>query len=535
MTRMRRGTARTLLLGLASVTLPACGGRDEAFEQRFSTGDPVGLTGSVALSDLSRNELMMLTSPAQGELAVKRLAVGKNIVATTASFDRKQLFVLTSGDARRLQADDESPQLFVIDGGFEPEIRQRYTLENALSKLTLDPRGDWAVVHEAEGVLVNDNELILVDLRDPEREPIKKTIRSRGGKPERLTFTEALSVPGGGAHRLLVVQTDQDVSLIDLENPEASEITVELPRTQSDQVARPAQVVFHDDVPGDSDVASYLAVRFQNDSSVLTLNLSAPSKETTENGHDFSVIPNLLDAGAVPSTIDFVITDRGLRLAALVPTQSLAQLFDPATSKSERVQFDSAYSGLARVTAFVDDPLDSGDVALLYSNTRPSIAFWRLGQASATPYASFDSYQVDSNVSQVLDVPGDDFGYLKVLLGAGGDGFFLLDLQSRLSYPMRALNGFSLRLSPDGTQAWAFAPGREEIARLTFDDRHPATFPVELAVTDVLDIARADGGRSALVLHRAFSNDDVGVTLFDAEQPDSAKTRFVSGLKLEGW
>jgi hypothetical protein len=187
------------------------------------------------------------------------------------------------------------------------------------------------------------------------------------------------------------------------------------------------------------------------------------------------------------------------------------------------------------VTGLVADAPANGDVALLYSNQVASIAFWQLGNASATPYASFESYSVDTTVASVLDVPGDSFGYLKLLTASNQSQFFLLDLRSRLSYPMDALDRFSLRLSPDGLRAWAFQPGDSQFARLTFEDKHPSSFDVELPVSDVFDIQRAGGGRSAIVLHASRNGaSDVGVTLFDAELPDSAHTRFVSELMLEG-
>jgi hypothetical protein len=528
---LQRACWRPLRLGLLALQLGlfgACADRSAVWDTQFNRGNTVGLTGSVAMVDQRRNEVMMLSTHDENQLAVERLPIGKNIVAAQPSRDNDKLFVLTRGDQPRTQPEDEKPQLFVISGGIQPKVLQKYELTQPLQKLALDPEGEWAVVHDAGGVVVNVNELILVDLAKPERAPIFKTIRSTGGAPERLTFTPPLTLPSGERHRLLVVQTNRDVTVIDLERPETSEITVPLALTANRQTARPDQVAFHDALPG-ADEASYLAVRFGNDASVLTLRLSE------RDDGALSLAPNLLDAGALPSTVEFVRTDRGLRVTALVPSLATAVLFDPQTSKSERVQFDRAYSGIARVTSLVADAPDDGDVALLYSDQVASIAFWQLGTASATPYASFESYGVDTTVSSVLDVPGESFGFLKLLVASNQREFFLLDLKSRLSYPMHALDRFNLRLSPDGLRAWAFQPGDLQFARLTFEDKHPSTFDVERPVADVFDIQRSGGGRSAVVLHASQSDDgDVGVTLFDAEEPDSARTRFVSQLMLEG-
>lgn len=527
---LRRGLAA---LGIAA-PLAGCADRSAVWDTPFERGDTVGLEGSVAMVDKARNELMMLTTHGeQNELEVERIQIGKNIVLAQASSDRARLFVLSSGDARRLHETDEPPQLAVVSGGLAPRLEKSYDLSDPLQKLVLDPAGEWAVVYDAGGVVVNVNELMLVNLAaDGNSGLLSKTIRSTGGAPQRFTFTPPLTLASGARTRLLVVETNQDVAIIDLSRPEASEITVPLPRTGNGQVAKPAQVAFHDALPGDGELASYLAVRFANDSSVLTLRLGAPKPESTSS---FSLIPNLVDAGGLPTTVEFVQTDSGLRLAALVPSLSAAVLFDPASSKSERVQFDRPYSGIARITNFVADAPQNGDVALLYSNQVPSIAFWRLGFASATPYASFESYSVDTTVASVLDVPGDEFGYLKLLVASNEREFFLLDLKSRLSYPMHALDRFELRLAPDGLRAWAFQRKDLQLASLTFEDKHPASFAVEAPVSDVFDIERSGGGRSAVVLHAETGPQrDVGVTLFDALRPDSAKTRFVSALMLEG-
>lgn len=538
---VRAASRKRWARALGLVLLVATSGckRDAAWDQPFVRGDIVGLRGAVAVVDDAREELVLLTSPGKNALAMRRLHIGKNIVSAVPSRDRDLLLVLSRGDVPRLHADDERPLLSVISGDANPRIVKRYALDDPLRKLALDPEGEWAVAYDAEGAVVNVNELMLVHLAEPEREPIPITT-SLGGSPVRFTFTAPLSIPGGGAHRLLIVETERDLSIIDLEDPTAGETVPPLPRPPSAALPRPAQVVFHDDLPGDDDVASYVAVRLANDSSVVTLRLAPPNPGSRAA---FSIVYNVVDAGAQPSTVDFVETDRGLRLAALVPERRQAVLFDPATSKSEVVEFDQPYSGIARITGLVADEPAVGDVALLYSDSAPSIAFWRLAEASSTPYASFDPYPVEHRVSQVLDVPGDEYAHLKLLTGQGADEFFLLDLQSRLSHPMRALSGFSLRLSPDGQRAWAFAPGALQFAQLNFRDKHPVSISVERPVTDVFDIERSSGsGRTVLALHLAqaspFSGEassDFGVTLFDGERPDSADSRFHSMLILEGW
>ena len=162
------------------------------------------------------DRVVMLTSPSGGRLSTTPLRVGKNVVAAQASPDHEKLFVLAKGVQPRRNPDDERPSLTVIDGGISPKVEARYALTDPLQGLAIDPQGHWAVVFDAGGIVVNPNELILVNLDDAKSEPFPKTIRSFGGRPERLTFTSELEVPNGPPRRFLIVETNQDVTLVDL-------------------------------------------------------------------------------------------------------------------------------------------------------------------------------------------------------------------------------------------------------------------------------------------------------------------------------
>jgi len=134
-------------------------------------------------------------------------------------------------------------------------------------------------------------------------------------------------------------------------------------------------------------------------------------------------------------------------------------------------------------------------------------------------------------------VPGDEFAHLKILQGASSNRFFVLDLKARQTFPMLTdESDFLVNVSPDGQRAWAFRQTGHEFASIELADLHPTSLSTALGVTQVWDIARADGSRAALALH---GSDGVGangpaVTLLDAEAPDSADTRFFGGLLLEG-
>lgn len=540
MSRPRQRTSMSLRLGaglilvVAALFLSACGSRGSFWDAQVDMPiQTVGLAGSVAVVDPHLDRVLMITASGR-TLSETSLRVGKNIVAVKASPDKSTLFVLSNGVQPRKKPGDERPSLTVIDGGTKPHIKARFTLTDPLKGLAIDPEGEWAVVYDAGGVVINPNELIFVNLKDPSQPPYPKTIRSFGGRPERFTFTSKLSLPKGGARRMLVVQTDQDVTLIDLAHLDRSEVTVAMPKTPTGDTGQPAEVAYNDGDPTDNTDAR-IAVRLANDSSVLLLQLGPPP--ANKPSLDYFPTPNIADVGEVPSAIDFVQTDGGLRLAALVPGLHQAALIDPSTTVVETVDLGKPYTQLTRVTQDVTNKPTSSDVALLWSNQTNGVAFWSLGKTTGTPFRSVDPHDIGIAVKQVINVPGDAYAHLKILQSAGDAEFYVLDLDKRTSFPMLTDQaGFKLSMSPDGQRVWAYRPGTPEFARIDLSDLHPTSLTVERDVSAVYDIQRLDGGRAVLAMHESGgpSSGALGATVLDALSPDTAHSSFYGALMLGG-
>jgi hypothetical protein len=541
------------LWGLSLLCSVGCGGRAEEWDVPFSpakidAADPAtdptggfalrGLTGSVALLDRGLNEVLMLTSPGRMKLSTARLPVGRNVARFESSAARDRLFVLSRGVTPRYKDTDEQPQLLVLDGGIAPKQLARYTLKDPYDQLVIDPLGEWLIVHGSEGLVSNPNELILVDLKDAaggdERRSV--TLNSYGGKPKRFVFTGPLTMPNDEQHRLLVVQREKDLAIIDLDDPDSAEITVGLPQDAKGGFESPVDVVFHDAIPGE--VGSMLAVQLAGDPNVYILPIQPPESE----GRAFSLGSNLVDVGGEPSMLDFVRTseDGGLRLAALVPSKQAAKLIDPTSSKVTDVALPAPFYKIRRVTGEAAGGA-GGDVALLYGSTTNTIAFWQLGVTVGTPYRSIDAYDLGINVDQVLDVPtgeSDAFANRKILAGKGARQFYVLDLSERKSFPLDTLSNLTLNLSPNGQQLWAFQQSATGFAQLTFDPLQPASLYTEEPIVFVHDLATRNGlqERTALALHllpsRGFIS--VGATLFDGVSPRTDETRYYSSLELGG-
>jgi hypothetical protein len=140
---------------------------------------------------------------------------------------------------------------------------------------------------------------------------------------------------------------------------------------------------------------------------------------------------------------------------------------------------------------------------------------------------------VGVTVSQVIDVPGTAYPTYKILESQQGD-FYVLDVKTHDATPMDT-NGrnFTLAAAPDGERLWAFLPGGTDFASIDLQNRHAASLSAERPITGLFDVSQAGGsGRTAIVLHQ--SDGDLGVTVLNALEPDSARTRFYSGIAFEG-
>jgi hypothetical protein len=263
----------------------------------------------------------------------------------------------------------------------------------------------------------------------------------------------------------------------------------------------------------------------------LLLPFAAPASGSSR---PFRVEPNLVDVGGVPSSIHFVRTDDGVRLAALVGSNAV--LVDSATSNTTKVGLSKSFTGITLVTDALGGGAGGTDIALLWSSAAPTIGLWNLGRAIGSALHGLETVDIGSSITSVLDVPGTDFPTSKILVSGNGD-FYVLDLAARRSSPM-STNGrrFSLVFAPDGQshRLWAFAPQGYDFSSLDLDTLKPVSLTTQAPISQVFDIAQRGGagGRTAIALHVSATN--LGATVFDGLNPDDGNTRFYGGLAYGG-
>jgi len=571
--------ARNLtLLGVACACLMvSCRGQSKYWTEPVATsGVTFGLAGGVAVVDDVDHRVVILTGTADQGLASQSFAIGHNFASAATSADGLTLFVLTTGDQPVQTKSDQLPQLTVIQFApmtfqVQPKFPKVYQMAEPVSNLAIDPLGHYAVGYEGPGAAAafaqNPNEIVIFDLtNDPAPQPtslsqaapnpVSRSIRSYGGTPQQLTFSPTLMLPANpamtpgveaSARRLLLIETNLDVSIVDLthafDTPAViadpygrKEITVRLTSGTGTDSLSPTGLVI-DPAEADGRIAFFTT----GDSNVWSLQL-VPSTATPPL-NDFTPSINLTDVGSTPSAIQFVRTDSGLRVAALVPAMSSAMLVEPDTSVTTQVALPSPYSSMSLVTSVVNGPSSPTDVTLLWSaGSRASatgVALWALGNAVGQAYRSIEVLQIDAPIQAVLDVPAPNDN-LKVLATAAGQGagdFYVLDLVQRTANPIHTTSSPLLTIAPDGLRMWAYDQGFD-LAQIDFTTLNPIPLTTETAIAAVYDIANPVGAcPSGMPLCRSLvainATGTLGATVFDALSPQATARQDVA-LLLEG-
>jgi hypothetical protein len=543
MSRRLFGSAAAL-----GLLLCGCGGRAPFWDVPTTSATWIGMSGGVALIDNDEHRVVLLQAKgATGQLTRTNFAIGHNVGCYTTPPAAARLFVLTSGDPPgTTNGDPPALTTITLDAMLTP-TRVPYPMTVALPNLAVDPLGEWAVAYAgatpSEGFVQNPNELVFFDLTSSSA-PVARNLQSFGGTPQRLTFTPKLALPGG-QKRLLVIETEIDVTMLDLDDAATTmppEITVRLSGANAAQVSPAAVVVDSFDPTSPSDAR--IALRAEGDRDVFTFTFAASAAGSV---NPFVPVPNLTDVGGVPSDIAFVHTDAGLRLAALVPTTSSAVLVDPDSNATTQVALPAGYSSLSLVTSVVPPTTTTAgtDVAMLWNANGSSsgVALWALGSTVGQPYFSVEVLGVSQAIQAVEDVPSPSSPTtsLKVLEATSSNSFFVLDLSQRTVAPLNTMGPAAIVIAADGGRIWAYAQGGTELADVIIPSLNPILLKTSLPIGGLYDVQAlsqpAAPGATAPIPARALiaihGSGALAATVFNALDPTAAPPTVVPALLLE--
>jgi hypothetical protein len=177
-----------------------------------------------------------------------------------------------------------------------------------------------------------------------------------------------------------------------------------------------------------------------------------------------------------------------------------------------------------------------------------SIAFWDLDKVPDIPFGSIDTLKsvetlnLNGSVASVTSIPERNLKIVETTTRA----LYVLDPEQHLTSALSTTSKVTLRYSHEGDRAWAFVPAQKSLAQVALAGAHIVSVDVDRPVNEVLEIERSDGGRALLALHSPtvqntaegtgfdLGGATVGITVFDAQNPDAAESRRYAAIMLEG-
>ena len=328
----------------------------------------VALDDRVAYVD-DNSGLAFLLNPAETALRPRLVPTGKApIVAEKRKGANNQLLVLTRGEPGSVGTEPEPAKLVLIDPASAKPVG--YDLPGRFDQLDQSDDGRFALLSYGSAssgasgsMLYNPNDLAVVWL-DGSQPLASRPIRSLGSAPIGVTFSPRATL-FGQERTLAVIWALNYVTLLDLDNPSHSEITIPLVPDGKYSVT-PLQVLF--DMSG-----PVIYVRADGSSDIFQVSLAqgAPADQPANStSNDFHVSLSLLGSGSTPS--DMVTFDpgngTGTRLAITAPGTRQLVILDPQTGNATSVPTGAQVNRILKfhgVRPGSSDPQVQEDQALL--------------------------------------------------------------------------------------------------------------------------------------------------------------------------
>lgn len=217
-------------LGMVAA-LPLLVGACDASQRGLDGWDEARLVGNtLAFARTGEDQVALLDlSDKEPEPVVQRVALDlpvRRVVARGGDHEELLVLGIEARDPEEAQA-----ELTLIDA--EGAVRQE-AVDPALSDLQVSADGRYAVRYglvRTDAFLTSRSQVEVVDLDGvgtAAGNAQKRVLASLGGEPAAVTFLPELSFDGQ-ALRLLLVQSVDAISLVDLDHAERSEVSVELP------------------------------------------------------------------------------------------------------------------------------------------------------------------------------------------------------------------------------------------------------------------------------------------------------------------
>jgi hypothetical protein len=438
---MRR---RFLALSFLLLPLPACNDAIPNDPTPNNLLPTVALADRVAYVEQSSHTAFIL-DPAGKPLVPRMVSVGKAPVAAVKRNGLNQLLVLSQGDPGSAQKTPVAAQLEVIDADASV-IPVTYTLDSQFDGLAQSADGRFVLLYHGASTqisnntaLFNPNELAIVDLTLPPSaatastlaNPYAKSIRSLGGVPTGVVFSPNFTF-ASKARSLAVILAQNYVTIVDLGNPDRTEITV--PLSTDSSTFSPEQVLF-------DAVHSNIYVRADGSNDIFQIaltDLGAAAPAPPNN--DFRASLSMLAAGTNPSDMALYGTGDATRLAVVAPGSQTFVIINPTTSSTTSVPTAIQVNRMVVFDAGSPSaPNQSAEQALLVdvnaNGGSTSVLFADLQSIESAGSLALLSYPIGGSVASV--VPMVDQGIVVVTYPQySSNALAVLDLARRTLSPI---------------------------------------------------------------------------------------------------
>jgi hypothetical protein len=557
-------TRRFWALTLALAPLAGCHGDTDFWLPQNDLLPMAAMDDRVVFVERTSQTAFVL-DPADPTLTPRQVPVGKAPVAAVKRNSANELLVLCKGDRGSSATDPVPPKLDIIRAG--ALLPEEHALDFRLDGLAQSDDGRFLVLYhspsgsaQGDSVLSNPNEMTIVDFTTPAAPKLTPTtIRSLGGVPTAVLFSPDY-VFQLGPRRLAVVLSQNYVTILDLNNPSNTEISVPLCPTSTGCNLGPVQVVFDPTSPicdrtDPSKHAPYanIFVRVSGARDIYQITLTdlyacgqSPNPPLPPGSNDFSASLSMLAVGATPTDMAVYPTAGGSRLAVTAADGKRLVVINPKTSESISVATPIPPS---RIIPFPQpQPTQALLVDAQWGST--SVVFVDLKQVETTGGLALKDFALGAAAFEVH--PLLDQGIVVLIADRlyGSAALTVVDLADRSFSPFGtssslALPTFELRRP---SRLWSVVDGTG-LSYLNLSDRTDANGALVSArlatgaawldqnITGISPLAQSsteltsDRDRYVVVNH----DDPSGlgnVTILDAEAPDRAKARTARGFLL---
>ena len=550
---MRR---RFLVLSLLLAPLAGCDSKVPNFWQSRNDLLPMVALGDRVAFVERNSQTAFVLDPSDTSFKPHMVPVGKAPVAAVKHNGSNQMLVLSHGETGSASVAAIPAQLQVIDAN-PGVVPATYPLAGRFDSLAQSVDGRFVVLYHSSATQnasdtgqFNPNEMTIVDFTPPlpatpgVPKLTTKSIRSLGGVPTRIEFSP-VALGQAGAPALAVVLSQNYVTILDLDTPERTEISIPLCAQSTGCTYSPDQIVFDPKFdPSKLPANLSIYVRAGNAKDIFQITLAFLTTVATGGSNDFHASLSMLSVGANPASMVLYGSGAEARLAVLVPGSKSLVIIDPNTSHMLSVATSIPANVLVPFTVSDTANVQKNQAMLVDTvNGSTSVLFADLEQVETTGGLAISDAPLRAAAGDVR--PLVDQGIAVLVLGklTNISAFTVVEFSTRRFVDIAVSDGFG---SPyfemrNPSRLWGADSGTglsylNLVARPTEATLVHNLVWLDQNITSIqaLDQASADGHRY-LVVGQSDPNQIGNLTFLDADHPDRATARTAYGFLFSNY